>query len=224
MKTISQNGKIEFLNAQIAKGILSKQDAADFADGKKQAQSDELFIRKQLTGTSGVIEVINENDVTKNCITNLSKGSVPSEKNIVVDKVSIRFGYSVTAVDPAAVAYSNAIFDLSDVQPDAGAIVGTSDVYARRIPVQIQNAEYVLKVDGITMDSGRISDLLTQNVTTDSVNGSDKNFKVLEFPKLFLADKRLSFDVKFPENGLAVPVGNYYIELVAKGLGLGKRS
>lgn len=205
-------------------GKLSIDDATDIRTGKKQFESEEVFLRKQLAGTSGVIEVINENDVQKNCITNLSKGSIPREKNIIVDKIGLRFGWSATNVDAAAVAYSNAEFDLGDVSNDAGVDDTTDTVYARRIPVQVRNAEYVVSVDGIIMDSGRVADLLTTNVSVDAVNGDAKNFKQLEYPKLFLADKRIKLDIKFPENGAAVPAGYYYVEFIAKGLGLGKKA
>lgn len=216
---------LQVLETAVKRGTFSAQDLADLKDGKKQLQTEELFIRKLLTGTAGVVEVVNENDVTKNCITNLSKGSVPNEKNIIVDKISLRFGWAATALDAGAVPYSNAIFDLADLAADAGAaVIASAKVYARRIPIQIQNAEYVLSVDGVVMDNGRVGDLLTQNISTDAVCGDAKNFKQLEYPKVFLADKRVKFDIKFPENGAAVPAGSYYVELVAKGLGLAKRA
>lgn len=205
-------------------GKLSVDDATDIKEGRKQFESEEIFLRKKLSGTSGVIEVIDENDVQKNCVTNLSKGAIPKEKNIIVDKVGLRFGWSATDVAAAAVAYSNAEFDLGDVAQDAGADDTADTVYARRIPVQIRNAEYVMTVDGVIVDSGRVADLLTTNVSVDATNGDAKNFKQLEYPKLFLADKRIRFDLKFPENGAAVPAGYYYIEVVAKGLGLGKKA
>lgn len=214
---------LSFLEIQAKKGALSQQDLSDYQSGKKQLQTEEVYIRKQLTGTAGVIEFINENDVTKNCVTNLSKGSIPAEKNIIVTKLGLRFGWSATDVAAAAVEYSNAVFNIGDVSADAGADVTGDSVYARRIPVQIQNAEYELLVDAIVMDKGRVADLLTHNVASDATNGSDKNFKELEWPKLFLADKRVSLNIKFPENGAAVPAGYYYAEFVAKGLGLGKR-
>lgn len=205
-------------------GLLSTDDANDIKSGKKQFEGEEIFLRKKLSGTSGVIEVIDENDVQKNCVTNLSKGAIPTEKNIVVDKIGLRFGWSATDVAAANVPYSNTEFDLGDVAIDAGASVTTDTVYARRIPVQIRNAEYVMTVDGIVVDSGRVADLLSTNVSNDATNGDEKNFKKLEYPKLFLAGKRVKFDLKFPENGTAVPAGFYYIEVVAKGLGLGKKA
>jgi len=223
MKTSKQNGLVEFFDTMASKGQLSNQDASDLREGKKQFITDEIYLRKQLTGLKGVVEFINENDVRKNCITNLSKGSVPAEKNIVVNKLGVRFGYSATAVDPADVAYTNAIFNIADTEFDAGATATGGDVYARVIPVQFQNAEYELRCDDVIIDNGRMEDLLTQNVSTDAVNGNAKNFKELEWPKLLLAGKRLAFDIRFPETATPVPAGNFYCEVVVKGLGLGKR-
>jgi len=215
---------VQFLDLMVKKGALSNQDVTDYKDGKKQLQTEEIFIRKQLAGTAGVIEVITENDVTKNCVTNLSKGAIPADKNIIVDKIGLRFGWNVAAVDPAAVDYSNAVFNINDLAADAGVVATGDSVYNRRIPIQIQNSEYELIVDGVVMDKGRTSELLTQNVATDATNGSSKNFRELEWPKLFLADKRVQLNLKFPENGAAVPAGYYYVELVVKGLGLAKRA
>lgn len=215
---------LRVLDNAAKQGKLSIDDATDIKEGRKQFESEEIFLRKMLTGTSGVIEVIDENDVQRNCITNLSKGSIPKEKNIIVDKVGIRFGYSATQVSPAAIDYSNAQFDLGDKDRDGGSVIIPDSVYQRRIPTQIRNAEYVMTVDGVVMDSGRVCDLLTNNVSNDATNGDPKNFKKLEYPKLFLADKRIRFDLKFPENGTPPPVGFYYIEIVAKGLGLGKKA
>jgi hypothetical protein len=218
---------LRVLDNAVKQGKLSVDDATDIKEQRKQFESEEIFLRKRLAGTNGVIEVIDENDVQKNCVTNLSKGSIPKEKNIIVDKVGIRFGYSATDVSAASVNYSNAEFDLANLVADevtGGMMTTESPVYARRIPIQIRNAEYVMTVDGVVMDSGRVCDLLTNNVSSDATNGDAKNFKQLEYPKLFLADKRIRFDLKFPENGAPVPVGFYYIELVAKGLGLGKKA
>lgn len=217
------NLNIAFFEAQVKRGILNAQDLADYKEGKKQFKSDEIYIRKQLTGLSGVIEFINENDVRKNCITNLSKGMVPAEKNIIVDKIGMRFGFAATPVDASTVAYTNAVFNLADSDLDAGAVATGSFVNARAIPLQIQNAEYELFVDDVLLDSGRVGDLLTQNVSSDATNGDAKNFKQLEWPVLFLSDKRVKLSYKFPEGAMAVPAGFFYAELTAKGLGIGKR-
>ena len=222
MKSTKNNGMIEVFEARLEKGLLSKQDASDYAEGKKQLRTDELFLRKQLTGTTGIIAVINENDVQKTCVTNLSKGSVPVEKNLIIDKVAVRLGYSATNVDAALVAYSNAVFAINDEDFDGGTTATGASVAARRIPVSIQNAEYVLSVDEVILESGRLSEFLTTNIVSDSVDGADKNFKQLEWPVFMLADKRVRFDLKFPDNAPAL-TGFWYIEIVAKGLGLTKR-
>lgn len=219
----AQNGKVEFFEKAVARGVLSQQDLKDYQEQKKQFQTEEIFLRKKLGGLSGVIEFINENDVRKNCITNLSKGRVPEEKNIIVDKIGVRFGYSATDIDPALVAYTNAVFNIADTDMDAGATATGDTVYARVIPVQFQNAEYELKSDGVLIDAGRMEDLLSQNVSVDGVNGADKNYKQLEWPKLLLSGKTVTFDIKFPEAPSSIPTGFFYAELVAKGLGLGKR-
>jgi len=210
------------LQSAVDKGALSPQDLIEYKTGQKIFQSEELFIRKKLSGTAGVIEFINENDVQKNCVTNISKGYVPSESNIIVDKIGMRFGYSSVDVAPELVSYSNAIFSIDDLNFDAGAVATGDSVVARRIPIQIENAEYELKVDSILMDSGRVAELLSHNVSIDGVSGYEKNLKELEWPKLFLSGKKITLNLKFPENG-TVPAGFYYAELVCKGLGLGKR-
>ena len=133
MKNKAQNGLFEFLDLQVGRGILSNQDLTELKEGKKQFQSDELFIRKQLTGLAGVIEFINENDVKKNCKTNLSKGAVPEEKNIVADKIGVRFGYSATDVPAESIAFSNAIFNIADNDFDAGNVAtGTGGIARAR--------------------------------------------------------------------------------------------
>ncbi len=223
MKTMSQNGLIEFLNTQVAKGLLSKQDASDLADGKKQFQSEEVYIRKKLGNTSGILALINENDVEKPTVSNLSKGRIPDEKNIVAHLVGIRFGYSATDVAPELVDYSNAVFNMGDVDFDGGATATGDAVFARRIPTQLQNAVYTLKCDDVVIDNGRVEDLLSQNASVDGVNGHPKNFRELEYPKLLLSGKTLRCDIQFPDGG-SVPAGYWYAELVVKGLGLGKRA
>lgn len=224
MKTKAHNGLFEFLDLQVSRGILSNQDLQELKEGKKQFKTDELFIRKQLTALAGVIEFITENDVTKNCVTNLSKGSIPEEKNIVADKIGIRFGYSATNIPAEAVAYSNAIYSIADNEFDSGNVATGDTVYARAIPVQFQNAEYIIRADGIVLDNGRVEDFLTQNISNDGVNGHVKNFKELEYPVLFLSGKKMTVDFKFPETaGFVPPVGFFYAEVVIKGLGLGKR-
>jgi hypothetical protein len=220
---MKRDKKLEFFEKQVQAGKLSQQDTSDYKSGSKQLITDEIFIRKQLGGLSGVQEFINENDVQKNCISNLSKGTIPVEKNLVIDLVGIRYGFSATAVDPALVSYTNAIFNINDTAFDGGATATGGEVYERLIPVVLQNAEYEIKCDGGIVDRGRVCDLLTHNVSLDGVNGHDKNFRMLEWPKLLAAGKRLECNFKFPEAPSALPAGNHYVELVLKGLGMGKR-
>jgi hypothetical protein len=223
MKNVAQRGTVEFFDQKMkTPGVFSEQDAKDYLDKKKQFKGDEIFLRKKLIGLSGVIPVINENDVQKTCITNLSKGSVPIEKNIVVDKISLKFGFSPVDVAADRISYSNAIFAISDTEFDAGATATGDTVYARQIPIEIQNAEYVMSVDEVILEQGRVEDLLTHNVSVDAVNGNDKNFKQLEWPILLLAGKTVRLDLKFPE-GSVTPAGFYYVEFIVKGLGLAKR-
>ena len=223
MKSTKHNGSIEVFEARLKNGgLLNAQDAKDYADGKKQLRTDELYLRKQLTGTTGIIAVINETDVQKTCVTNLSKGSVPVEKNLIIDKLAVRFGFTTANIDAALVAYSNAVWNIGDEDLDAGAVATGASVAARRIPASLQNAEYVLTVDDVILDAGRISDFLTTNIVSDSVDGAHKNFKELEWPIFMLADKRVRFDLKFPDGATAL-AGYVYIEIVAKGLGLTKR-
>jgi hypothetical protein len=220
---MKRDKKLEFFEKQVAAGKLSNQDTDDYKKGYKQLITDDIFIRKQLGGLSGVQEFINENDVQKNCITNLSKGSIPVEKNLVIDLIGIKYGFSTTQIDPALVSYTNTTFSINDTGFDAGSTATGGEVYERLIPVVLQNAEYEIKCDGGIVDRGRVCDLLTQNVSVDGVNGHDKNFRMLEWPKLLSAGKRLECNFKFPEAASVLPPGFHYVELVLKGLGLGKR-
>ncbi len=219
MNTVDK--KLAYFESQLDK--LSEQDKKDYRDKLKQLGTDEIFIRKQLMGLQGVVEFINENDVQKNCLTNLSKGCIPSEKNLVIDLIGIRYGFSTTVVDPAIVHYSAAQYSLGDTEFDAGAVATGGEVYARAIPLQLQNAEYEIKLDSGIIDRGRVSDLLTLNVSVDGVNGHRKNFRELEWPRMLLAGKRLECNFKFPEVSSTIPAGYHYVELVLKGLGLNKR-
>jgi len=217
---MKRDAKIEFFEKNITR--LNEDDQRSYKNQEKQLISDEIFIRKKLEGLQGVIEFINENDVQKNCVTNLSKGRVPEEKNMVIDRIGIKYGYSVTLVDAALVNYTQAMYSLNDTEFDAGAVATGGEVYAQKIPLAFRNAEYELKHDGGIIDRGRICDLLTDNVTVDGVNGNRKNFQELEWCKMLLAGKRLELNIKFPEGG-TVPAGNHYMELVLKGIGLSKR-
>jgi hypothetical protein len=224
MKKRSENPLIEFFNSEAVQNKISEQDKKELASGTKQFKTDEVFIRKQLTSLTGVLPVINENDKQAFGITNLSAGAIPAEKNIVVDKIGMRFGYSATPAAPGTINYSNAIYNVADTDFDAGATATGDTVYARVIPSNIQNAEYFVMVDGNVVDSGRVEELLTQNVTNDGVNGHEKNYKMLEYPVLLPAGKLLTLDIKYPVDNAVVPAGNYFIEFIAKGLGLVKRS
>lgn len=221
---MKRDKKIAFFEQMVKAGKLSQQDMIEYKSGQKQLITDEVYLRKQLNGLSGVQEFVNENDVQKNCITNLSKGRVPDEKNLIIDLVGLRYGWAATAVDPALVSYSNAIYSISDTEFDAGATATGGEVYARQIPVALQNAIYEIKCDNAVVDQGRVYELLTYNVSNDAVNGHEKNYRELEWPKLLLSGKRLTCDIKFPEVAGPAVAGFHYLELTVKGLGLGKRS
>jgi len=222
LQNSAQNNLIEFFeNVVIAKGLLNADDVNAYRSGLKVLKTTDLFLRKRID-LSGIVEVINENDVELQAISNLSKGRVPSEKNIILAGMQLKYGFTTVAnTAPSSVAYTSSIFNLGALILDPNATGGT--VYAPRIPLNLQNAEFKASCDDVVFDEGRASQFLAENVSNYGVDANAENNRVIIMPKLLKADKTLRFTIKFPEN-LAAPVGFHYVEVAYRGLELTKRS
>lgn len=217
----ADNNLIEFFeNVVIAKGLLSQDDIKAYRDGQKVLKTTDLFIRKKID-IQGIVEVIDENDVEFQARCNLSKGRVPSEKNIICGALQLKYGFSATNVNPELVEYTNSQYSIGVLANDPGGTGGT--VYAQRVPLNIRNAEYKASVDDVIFDEGRASQFFAENVSNYAVDANSQNNRVLLLPKFLKADKTLRFTIKFPQGAAAVS-GNHYVEIAYRGLELTKRS
>lgn len=223
-----RNGLVEFFNTMVKKGALTQQDLLDYNEGKKVFYSGELYVRKYIgTTLSGNVDVITENEVEVLTRCNLSKGRVPDEMNLIMSHFELNYGVSTTAGDattPEIVEYTNQIFSLNDVEADAGAsVVAAGIVAVRAIPTRFVNAEYELKCDGGLVDKGRVKELLTRNTTSYGANSNGENKRMLYWPKLLPAGKKLELIIKFPTVGTTPGSSYFFVEAVMKGMYLGKR-
>lgn len=219
----SDNNLIEFFeNVVIAKGLLSQDDIKAYRDGQKVLKTTDLFIRKKID-LNGIVEVINENDVEFQARCNLSKGRVPSEKNIICAAIQLKYGFAVAGPAPAAelIDFTNSTYSLGGLAVDPNGTGGT--VYATKVPLNLRNSEFKASVDDVIFDEGRTSQFFAENVSNYAVDANSQNNRVLLMPKFLKADKALRFTLKFPE-GLSAPAGNHYVEIAYRGLELTKRS
>jgi hypothetical protein len=217
----TDNNLIEFFeNVVVNRGLLSQDDIKAYRDGQKVLKTTDLFIRKKID-INGIVEVIDENDVEFQSRCNLSKGRVPSEKNIICAAIQLKYGFSTPNVNPELVDFTNCIYSIGVLANDPGGTGGT--VYARRVPLNLINAEFKASVDDVIFDEGRASQFFAENVSNYAVDANSQNNRVLLLPKFLKADKTLRFSLKFPQNAPAI-AGNHYVEIAYRGLELTKRS
>lgn len=228
--TANKNGLLEFFNTMVKKGALSKQDLADYEEGKKVFYTADLYVRKFLgTTLSGVVDLINENDVEFITRCNLSKGRIPDEMNLIASHIDLKFASALSSASlsatPELVDYSNAIYDIADVVADAGAsAVSGASVVVKRLPTSWTNGEYEIKCDDGLIDKGRISEMCVRNTVGYGSQGQAENKKMLFWPKLLPAGKTLRCQLKFPATATGIPgSSDLFAELSIKGIYLGKR-
>lgn len=216
-----QNNLLEFFeNVVIAKGLLNADDIKAYRDGNKVLKTTDLFIRKKID-LNGIVEVIDENDVELQAVCNLSKGRIPSEKNIILSAMQLKYGFSAVAASPQSIRYSNSIYSLAGLTLDPNGTGGT--VYAEKIPLNLQNAEFKASCDDVIFDEGRASQFFSENVSNYGVDANPENNRVMIMPKFLKADKTIRLTLKFP-TGVVAPVGIHYVEVAYRGLELTKRS
>lgn len=159
---------------------------ARFADGTR-------YIAALITASGGTTELMRGAPEEEIGVTNFDKGDMPSGVSILVEGVSIEYGFHATKDNPADITYSNVL--------DAAAL-----------PTAIANSEFE-----VTTDTGVIIPSTLTNIffsTNGTAMGSVEGIRILKFdaPRLIVEKKRVNINIRTPK-GIALPTGNHFLRV-----------
>jgi hypothetical protein len=155
---------------------LDARTIADLRAGKIQALDSTLYKRVQITGESGIFELIEASDTKEKGITNIDGDRLPEGENFAVEAIAIRQGTHATKTDPKEIANYTSV--MSSVE------------------AEVRNAEFV-----ILLDSKEVLRLPVSSVLNGAANslGSNKDtaYHLKDNAFVIPSKKRIEMRIEF---------------------------
>jgi len=189
----------KFLSSDDVLARLPKQIQEDIRSGKKEFAYAEFYMRKLLSGQSGIVQVIKETDDKTAGVTNMDKGKLPEDVYMAVVGVGIAYAYSATLTNVRAVRYSNS-------------------EYLNTITTQFINSDFRLKNGDRTIIEARTKKFLANAYSEYGGEANEENAVILPQPKLIDPKKIVNAEFEFPDTGLTAPTNNHFVEIVMYGV------
>lgn len=203
---------------------LSKMDIqtqTEVKEGRKEIHSSDFYIRKKLSGTTGIIDVILPTDSFQKGTTNIDKARLGKGQYLAVGGLMIKYAYHASTTTPDTQEYANNVFKTNDLDPDL--VTAGFAIPARYVPISIQNAEIVVQAGGNLIYKGRMSEFFATSTVGFGVDANDENKKIFALPKLIPADTLISIQVLFGDNVTALS-NNHFLEVSFVGAYVGDRA
>jgi hypothetical protein len=157
-----------------------------FSDGSR-------YIAALITASGGTTELMRGAPEEEIGVTNFDKGDMPSGVNIMVEGVSIEYGFHASKTNPADITYSNVL--------DAAGL-----------PTAIANSEFEVVTDtGVIIPSTLTNTFFATNGTA---MGTQEGIRVLAIkaPRIIVEKKRVGINIRTPK-GIALPTGNHFLRV-----------
>ena len=198
--------------------LLDAQTQADIKSGKKEFQLADFYIRKKLSGGSGIIDLIKETDSLSPSVTNIDKAKLYAGQHLLLMAVGLAYGFSAAAVTVDTIDYSSNIYKINDVEADAGAgVVAGVGVPVRYIPTSIVNSEFEITAGGNRIYKSRTKKFFSEAISGYGIEANDENCVLLQAPKIIAAEKLIKMQMEFGANSPAL-VNNHFIEVRLIGI------
>tara|TARA_R110002074_G_scaffold86875_7_gene191853 strand:- start:21334 stop:21930 length:597 start_codon:yes stop_codon:yes gene_type:complete len=163
-----------------SQGLLSKELLASLTDKSISVRNDELFIKKQIAGSSNIHELLDSSTEKRPGVSTFEKGGrMGANQAAAFRKIAVRFGTG------------------DDISP------GLID-YNAALPTALANAELRISQEGQLIFSRTVKDIWMK-----ADNENDPNSKVFQLSSWVLLrdDREVKANLHFPEGGSLVAAG-----------------
>jgi len=208
-KDIFERGAL-FLNDPKIIERLDKGTQDALAAGQKEVVFMEYFIRKKISATSGIFDMMKDIDDKAPGVNNLDKGYIKKNTYFALLGVGIAYGTIAGGAAtnlPASLRYSNA-------------------EYINTFPTALVNSEFTLMMGKKElMPAARTNNFLANAYAEYGTNGNEENFLVLPSPKLVEHSKKLGMQFEHPDTTIAYAAADgHYVEVRLIGVSLEDRN
>lgn len=172
--------------------------------GKLQIQDGDLYIRKDISGASGVTDLLLPSTQYARGVSSFQSNKLYDNINLMVDRISLAYGTGATGTAVAGVRYSND---------------------GQRIPAALATAEFVFILDDKPVMVTRCSRFFSDGTTTMVPTQRADNFAMpLSAPKLLKSGAALSLQIRFAEGQSLSTAVAHLIEVSLMGAITGTRT
>ena len=186
----------EFLRLKLNQ--LSPAMQEDFNNGNLNFSDSVYYKRYEITSAGGLLDLLYNDDATKDGFTNISKQKIKQGCAIMIDRITVRVGYVVASNTTANAAQINYL-PVSQI--------GTVD------PI-VSNCELEIDVAQLNIFQAPINSFNQESV---GING-EKDGIILTAPKLITDAEEMQFRLHVPQGlTIAGTTNRYFIEVALRG-------
>jgi hypothetical protein len=177
---------------------LSPAMQEDFAKGNLNFADSVYYKRYEITGAGGLLDLLYNDDAIKDGYTNISKQKIKQGCAIMIDRITVRIGYT---------AATNTTYTAANINFLPVANIGTVD------PI-ISNCELEIDVAQLNIFQAPINSFNQESV---GING-DKDGIILTAPKLITDAQEMQFRLHVPQGAtISGTTNRYFIEVALRG-------
>lgn len=186
----------EFLRLKVSQ--MSPAMQQDFENGNLNFADSVYYKRFEITGIGGMVDILKNDDSIVDGFCNISKQKIKQSCAIMIDRVTVRLGYT---------AASNTTYNAAQINYLPVADLGTVD------PI-VTNAELEVDVAQLNIFQAPINSFCQESI---GINGA-KDGIILTAPKLITDSQEIQFRLHVPQ-GLTISgtTNRYFIEVALRG-------
>jgi hypothetical protein len=173
-------------------GELDAQTQADIMAKNVQAFDADMYLRVDITGGSGIMELLDENTTKTTGITNWDKNKLAKTVNMALERVRVAYATTATAggeKKPEAVKYSTVSKD---------------------VPAALMNADLIILQNDKTLAEIPMSRFFVESASNRPAGVEDA--VVLDSLRLIQENQPVGIQIKFPK-GVALPDANHFVDI-----------
>ena len=186
----------EFLRLKVSQ--MSPAMQQDFENGNLNFADSVYYKRFEITGIGGMVDILKNDDSIVDGFCNISKQKIKQGCAIMIDRVTVRLGYTAATNTTANAAQINylPVADLGTVDPI------------------VTNAELEVDVAQLNIFQAPINSFCQESI---GINGA-KDGIILTAPKLITDSQEIQFRLHVPQ-GLTISgtTNRYFIEVALRG-------
>lgn len=186
----------EFLRLKVSQ--MSPAMQQDFENGNLNFADSVYYKRFEITGIGGMVDILKNDDSIVDGFCNISKQKIKQGCAIMIDRVTVRLGYT---------AATNTTYNAAQINYLPVADLGTVD------PI-VTNAELEVDVAQLNIFQAPINSFCQESI---GINGA-KDGIILTAPKLITDSQEVQFRLHVPQ-GLTISgtTNRYFIEVALRG-------